>query len=330
MTEASDLTVKADEAGQRLDRFLRRRFPHLAQGAIQKWLRKGAIRVDGARAKADRRVAEGEAVRLPRAAFENASASSEPSALSPADRAFVHGLVLAERDDLLALNKPPGLPVQGGPKTGRTLDRLLRGLSETEEAPRLVHRLDKDTSGVLVVARTRIAAEAASTAFRTRRIAKTYWAIVLGCPEPSDGVIDAPLAKRSGGQFGREQMAVVDPHDPDALPARSRYSALANAGAHASWLALRPETGRTHQLRVHCAAIGCPILGDRKYGAPADALGLEEAGRLHLHAAALDVPTESGIWRVSAPPPSHFRATLQALGMEAGDLTTDPFEDHAR
>ncbi len=315
--------VDSGEAGQRLDRWFRAHYPGLGQGRLQKLLRTGQVRVDGRRVKASYRVAGGEKVRVPPEAVAVEGAPPAPRA-SAEDSREVRALVLYGDDEMIAIDKPPGLAVQGGSAVTRHLDRMLEGLREAGgERPRLVHRLDKDTSGLLLVARTARAAARLTRAFRDGEIQKTYWALVVGLPTLPRGRIDLPLAKRAGP--GGERMRIVDDGGRRAI---TEFAVLDRAGRRAAWLAMRPLTGRTHQLRAHAAAIGTPILGDGKYGgAEAFPSGLDVARRLHLHARALRVPNGRGGWTsLEAPPPSHFREALKALGFEIADAR-DPFGD---
>ncbi|HVN02658.1 MAG TPA: RluA family pseudouridine synthase, partial [Caulobacteraceae bacterium] len=260
--------VAPAEDGVRLDRWFRRRWPHLSHVQIQKLARTGQIRVDGARAKAETRLAAGAQVRVP--PLPDAPPKAERGdGLSDRDRAFVRGLVLYEDDEVLALNKPSGLAVQGGTKTSRHVDRLLSAWGEGTERPRLVHRLDRDTSGVLVLGKSPAAAARLAGAFARRRTQKTYWAIVAGTPKPAEGIIDIPLAKQGFGD--REMVAPAARKDPSAEPAETEFVTISRAAQTAAWLALRPITGRTHQLRAHMLAIGHPILGDPKYRTEASA-----------------------------------------------------------
>ena len=322
MAEVRTLTVGAGEDGVRLDRWFRRRWPHLSQGQIAKLARSGQIRVDGARAKPETRLGAGAQVRVP----PLPDASRPPSArkmLSDQDKTFARRMVLYEDDEVLALNKPSGLAVQGGTKTSRHVDRLLSVWGEGVERPRLVHRLDRDTSGVLVLGKGPAAAARLAQAFAERRAEKTYWAIVAGRPRPPNGGIDIPLVKSGAGE--REQMAPAAADDPRAGHAETDYVTLDHAAERAAWVALRPHTGRTHQLRAHCAAIGTPILGDGKYGgATAHALGAAAAHKLHLHARALEIPHPDGFTlKVTAPLPPHMKRMWEFFGF-AGDLR-DPF-----
>src|SRR5580692_7808428 len=240
MAEVRILTVDAGEDGVRLDRWFRRRWPHLTQGQIHKLARSGQIRVDGGRAKAETRLVAGAMVRVP--PLPDAPPAGDDG-LTSQDRAFARDLVLYEDDEVLALNKPAGLAVQGGTKTIRHVDRLLGAWGEGTERPRLVHRLDRDTSGVLVLGKSPAAAAKLAGAFARRRTQKTYWAIVAGTPKPAEGLIDLPLAKQGFGD--RELVAPVDAKDPAAEPAQTEFVTVSRAAHTAAWLALRPITGRT-------------------------------------------------------------------------------------
>jgi 23S rRNA pseudouridine955/2504/2580 synthase len=234
---------------------------------------------------------------------------------------MLQAAILHRDEALIVLNKPAGLAVQGGSGTERHIDALLDGLRfGNDERPRLVHRLDKETSGVLVIARTALAAAFLTRAFREKTTRKTYWAVVVGLPKPRQGRIDLALAKTPG--HGGER---VRPDSEEGRHAVTYYQVIESAGNRASWLALMPVTGRTHQLRAHCAAIGTPILGDGKYGdATAHIAGVPESRRLHLHARALSIPHPlGGRWEVTAPLPLHMRRTWEFFGFPA-DIK-DPF-----
>ncbi len=312
------LTVTDDEAEIRLDRWFRRRFPGLPQSAIQKLCRTGQVRVDGHRAEPATRLAPGQAVRVPPLA---APPTPRPRAeIEPQVARDMRDLVIHRDDQVIALNKPHGLPVQGGPGITRHLDGLLDALRfGAADRPRLVHRLDRDTSGVLVLARTPGSAARLAAAFRGRDADKTYWAVVTRRPIPPEGRIDLPL-KRIGGARG-ERTAPAGP-DEDAARALTEFRTIDHAGKLA-WVELRPLTGRTHQLRVHCVAIGAPILGDVKYAQPdqngafaATVSGLPEA--LHLHARRLRLPHPAGgVLEVEADLPAHMRETFRTLGFSA-------------
>jgi 23S rRNA pseudouridine955/2504/2580 synthase len=313
-------TVLEDEADIRLDRWFRRHFPGLTQGAIQKLCRTGQVRVDGHRAEAATRLAAGQAVRVP--PMPIAPAASKPvTDIDPNIAKELQRAVLYRDEQLIVLNKPPGLPVQGGPGIVHHLDALLDALRFDAGRPRLVHRLDRDTSGVLVLARTPGIAGKLAAAFRGREVEKTYWAVVAGRPVPPEGRIDLPL-RRTGGPRG-ERTVAAERGDKEAAHALTDYRTLDNAGQKLAWLELQPLTGRTHQLRVHCVALGAPILGDVKYAEPDqnDAFSALVSGlsdKLHLHARALRLPHPAGgTLLVEAEPPPHMRATFRTLGFIA-------------
>jgi 23S rRNA pseudouridine955/2504/2580 synthase len=307
--------VSGDDAGLRLDRWFQRHFPKLSHGALQKLLRTGQVRLDGKRVEGKDRVEPGQTVRLPPGVTTTPppKARSTPR-LSARDSDEMQRLVIHRDEWVIALNKPPGLAVQGGSGTERHVDGMLDGLRfGREERPRLVHRLDKDTSGLLLVARTGQAAKRLSESFRDRETEKLYWAVVVGVPPRTGGTIDLPLAKRPGAR-DRETMQVDHEEGQKAL---TDFRLLDRAGDRAALLALWPRTGRTHQLRVHCAEIGCPILGDRKYGGEEALLSaVADSRRLHLHARRLALPHPSGKGTLTlhAEPPAHFKRTLDAFG----------------
>lgn len=318
------IPVKPDEDGVRVDRWFKRRFPHLSQGQIQKLLRTGQIRVDGARAKADTRLAAGETVRVPPLpeVGERDEASNRP-ALSREDVAFVKSLVLYEDDEVIALNKPAGLAVQGGTKTTRHIDRLLSAWGEGLERPRLVHRLDRDTSGVLLLGKTPGAAAKLAGAFARRRAKKTYWALVNGNPKPEEGVIELHLVKKGVGD--REMVVPADPKEFGAEPAETEYVTVSRAGPRASWMALRPHTGRTHQLRAHMKAIGHPILGDPKYNDDSSR-ELSEGLKLQLHARRVDLDHPShGRLVVEAPLSREMQEGFDRFGFDEHEAEAEPF-----
>jgi len=308
VAEVRTLTVGAAEDGVRLDRWFRRRWPHLTQVQIHKLARSGQIRVDGARAKAETRLTAGAQVRVP--PLPDAPPAGGDG-LSSQDRAFVRGLVLYEDDEVIALNKPAGLAVQGGTKTSRHIDRLLGAWGEGPDRPRLVHRLDRDTSGVLVLGRNAAVAGKLAGAFARRRTAKTYWAIVAGQPKPGEGLIEVPLAKRGFGD--REMVAPADPKDPRAEPAESE-----------------PVTGRTHQLRAHMLAIGHPILGDPKYHTE-PSVELSGPLKLQLHARRIVLPHPAGGDLVlEAPLSPEMRAGFERFGFEEHEAAEEPFRPRRR
>ncbi|MBI1188457.1 MAG: RluA family pseudouridine synthase [Alphaproteobacteria bacterium] len=319
----TQIVVEDDDGEVRLDRFLRRRAPHLTQGQIEKLVRTGQVRVDGARAKANDRLRAGQRVRIPPLPAETPRA---PGGVAPRDAALAQGLVLFKDDDVLVLNKPAGLAAQGGARTPRHVDGLLDALKfERDERPKLVHRLDRDTSGVLVLARHARAAAALAAALRARDADKIYWAIVLGAPRPSAGEIRGWMRKAPGpGEADREMMRRCAQNDEGAVFAVTHYVTLSDAGGKAAWMALKPETGRTHQLRFHMAEIGHAILGDPKYVGDRPTPGGLAKG-LHLHARALRIPHPTkGVLQVQAPLPPHMEASFAALGFDARSAR-DPF-----
>ena len=311
-------TVAEDEGDTRLDRFLRRRYPALTQGMLQKLCRTGQIRVDGARVEASARLQPGQAVRVPPmpAAPERA-----PVIVRPGEQREMERMVLYRDDQVIVLNKPPGLATQGGPGITRHLDGMLDVLRGEGDRPRLVHRLDRDTSGVILLARTAAVAARLSALFRSREVEKTYWAVVAGRPLPVEGQIDQPL-KRISSAFG-ERTIVADRKDREGQRAYTNYRTLDNAGQKFAWLELQPLTGRTHQLRVHCVSLGAPIVGDEKYAEPRDngsggsyVEGLPD--RLHLHARRLLLPHPAGgTLDVAAELPPHMRESFATLGFVA-------------
>ena len=312
------------EADMRLDRWFRARFPQMSHGALQKALRKGQVRVDGRRAKAAQHVLPGQEIRVP--PLPERQGERPEKRTGPADRQMMLDMVLHRDRALLVLNKPPGLPVQGGSGVNRHIDGLLEALRfEYKEKPRLVHRLDKDTSGVLVLARTRKVAAALGRLFQGRQVHKTYWALLVGVPSPDRGQIDLPLVKT--GNAGHERMQAGSAGQ-GARPALTRYGLMARAGNRAAWVAMRPVTGRTHQLRAHAAAIGCPIVGDGKYGGAAAMIG-GLSGKLHLHARGITFPHPlGGTFSIEAEMPAHMQRSWAMLGLDETE-PLDPFEDEA-
>jgi 23S rRNA pseudouridine955/2504/2580 synthase len=311
-------TVGNDEADTRLDRFLRRRYPALTQGALQKMCRTGQVRVDGHRVDASARLQTGQAVRVPPMP---ASPEKAPITVTPGEHREMERLVIYRDDQVIVLNKPSGLATQGGPGITRHLDGMLDVLRGDGDRPRLVHRLDRDTSGVILLARTAAVAARLAALFRSREVEKTYWAVVAGRPLPVEGQIDQPL-KRISGPFG-ERTIVADRKDKDGQRAYTNYRTLDHAGQKLAWLELSPLTGRTHQLRVHCVSLGAVIVGDEKYAEPRDngsggsyVEGLPD--KLHLHARSLLLPHPAGgTLEVAAELPPHMRETFSTLGFTA-------------
>jgi 23S rRNA pseudouridine955/2504/2580 synthase len=320
--EVKTLYVDQSEAGVRLDRWFKRRWPHLNHIQIQKLTRSGQIRVDGARAKPDTRLIAGAQVRVP--PLPDAPPPREKGQIDDREAAFARSLVIYEDDEVLALNKPSGLAVQGGTKTSKHVDRLLSAWGEGLERPRLVHRLDRDTSGVLVLGKSPQAAAQLAGAFAKRRAQKIYWAIVAGFPKPGEGVLELPLAKKGVGD--REMMVPTDLSDPRAETAETEFVTIARAGPRAAWMALWPHTGRTHQLRAHMLSMGHPILGDPKYNDEASA-ALSEGLKLQLHARRLILPHPSrGTLVLEAPISPELKAGFERFGFDEHEADPEPFK----
>ena len=319
---ARTFTVEDDDDGIRLDRWFKRRMPEVSFNIVSRWARTGQLRLDGKRAAPGDRIEAGQTIRVPPPEAAPAHAprperKREP--LGPEELELVRDMAIHGDANAFVLNKPPGLATQGGTKTHQHLDRLLDGLiDESGNRPKLVHRLDKDTSGALLVARTARAANHFAKAFAGRTARKVYWALVVGVPSAEEGLIDAPLAKQPGS--GGEKMQV---DEETGLPAKTRWRLIDRAGNRAAWLELQPLTGRTHQLRAHMAAIGHPIVGDAKYGGAEAFLTGGISRKLHLHARRIriDAP-DGGVIDVTAELPAHFSESLATLGFEpmAGDM----------
>ncbi|MFP5447955.1 MAG: RluA family pseudouridine synthase [Alphaproteobacteria bacterium] len=324
MREVRNMVVDPAEGGVRLDRWFRRRWPHLTQGQLHTLIRSGQVRIDGARAKPDTRLEGGETVRVPPLPDAPAKGDSRKAVeLHPRDVAYVKGLVIYEDEEVLVLNKPSGLAVQGGTKTNSHVDRLLGAWGEGLSRPRLVHRLDRDTSGVLVLGKTPSAAAKLAGAFARRKAQKTYWALVMGNPRPTEGVLDLPLVKRGVGD--REMIVPAEKGDKEADPAETEFVTISRAGPRAAWMALRPHTGRTHQLRAHMKAMGHPILGDPKYGDEASAQ-LSGQLKLQLHARRLTLPhPSSGMLILEAPLSPEMKAGFARFGFDEHEADPEPF-----
>jgi 23S rRNA pseudouridine955/2504/2580 synthase len=320
VTDLRTFTVGEDDDGIRLDRWFKRHMPEVSFNIVSRWARTGQLRLAGKRAVPGDRVEAGQEIRVPPLdATPERPAKAQPKreALTEDEEQFVREIVIYEDPCAFVLNKPPGLATQGGTKTHQHLDRLLDGLAGDGGRPKLVHRLDKDTSGALLVARSARAAGHFAKAFSGRTARKVYWAIVVGDVGPNEGVIDAPLAKQPG--TGGEKMHISEEH---GLAAKTRWRVIDRAGNRAAWVELQPLTGRTHQLRAHMAAIGHPIVGDAKYGGADAFLTGGVSRKLHLHARRIriDAPDGAAI-DVSADLPPHFAESLEMLGFHplAGD-----------
>ncbi|MBL4721485.1 MAG: RluA family pseudouridine synthase [Alphaproteobacteria bacterium] len=324
--------VTPDEADLRLDRWFKRHFPEVGHGRLQKLLRTGQVRVDGKRAKTGHRLAPGESVRIPPLDAPRSAAPSprktKDYTLTEADRDFVQSLVIYKDDELIAINKPAGLAVQGGTNTHRHLDGLLDGLKyDAEERPRLVHRLDKDTSGVMVLARNRLTAARMGESFRRSETRKLYWAATVGTPELSQGRINVPLGKMPGR--AGERVGVDEANGKRAV---TLYHMMDQSAGRLAWIAFMPLTGRTHQLRAHAMVLKTPILGDGKYaGADAFLTGIEIPRQLHLHARRLVTPHPSGrgMLCLDAALPPHMVKTWSEFGWyePQDEAEVDPFPE---
>ncbi|MBL3674576.1 RluA family pseudouridine synthase [Paracoccus aerius] len=349
MSAVQTIRVGGDEGEQRLDRWLKKKFPHLGQITIEKLCRTGQIRVDGGRVKPATRVETGQEVRIPplpdaQPAQQRAKERPLGPRVTDTDAQMIQAAVLWKDEHIIALNKPPGLPSQGGSGQG---DRHVDGLTTAlmfgfKDRPKLVHRLDKDTSGVLLLARTDRVARALSEAFRSRTTRKIYWAAVAGVPHPRMGTIRFGLVKGGGGRGDNEKMIAVHPRDIDSTEGAKRattdYAVLDALGTRTSWCALVPVTGRTHQLRAHMAELGHPIVGDGKYGGSGQEnlgdgwgaqLGGEISKKLHLHARniSFDHPITKKRITLTAPLPDHMARTWKTLGWHENDVPDDPFAD---
>ncbi|MGV6873297.1 RluA family pseudouridine synthase [Pseudochelatococcus sp. B33] len=320
-TGVQTLTVTADEADMRLDRFLTARFPQLPFTHIQRIVRKGELRVDGKRVKPNDRLVEGQSVRMPPLKIEERAPAPRSLKHGGDDLAFLKSITLYEDKDVLVLNKPMGLAVQGGSGTTRHVDGLLEAMRDAEgQKPRLVHRLDKDTAGCLVIAKTRFAATALAKSFRSRSARKVYWALVAGVPRVKQGRVSTYLA-REEQQDGDARMAVAKHGDEGASHAVTYYAVVDNVAQKLAWLSLKPVTGRTHQLRAHAAHIGHPIVGDPKYF---NVENWELPGgiqkKLHLLARRIVIqhPRTGKPLDVTAPLPPHMQQSWNLLGFDAG------------
>jgi 23S rRNA pseudouridine955/2504/2580 synthase len=315
-------TIAADDDGIRLDRWFRRHYPAVTHVLLQKLLRKGEVRLDGKRADASTRVAAGQAMRLPPQVVH----AKDDRPLKPPPEKPMGSLadrILYMDKHVIVLDKPPGLATQGGSGLTRHVDGMLDSLKfEKPTRPKLVHRLDRDTSGVLMVARTALAASGLAQGLALRDTSKIYWALTVGVPKQKHGVVRAALLKE--GARGKDERMTVS-EDDDAKSAVTEYAVLGQAGQDFAWVAARPITGRTHQIRVHLASLGTPIVGDFKYGG-AGARGKGEiADKLHLHARSIDIARpDGGRLQVTAPLPPHMRKSWSLLGFDPDD-THDPF-----
>lgn len=320
-----NVTVGNGEGDLRLDRWFKRHYPALSHVRLEKLLRKGQIRVDGKRVKANARLEPGQVVRVPPLGPlpDPSERPKAESRISEADAEMIRRAVMYRDESVIVLNKPPGLATQGGTGTKVHVDMLLDVLKlKDEDRPRLVHRLDKDTSGVLLLGRTPAATAKLAAAFKSRAARKIYWALTVGVPDPREGTIKAPLAKQEGAKG--EKMEVSE----DGQRATTDFEVIENAAKTVAWIQMRPLTGRTHQLRVHAAYLGTPILGDGKYGgAEAHLQGQGVSRKLHLHARAIECPhPDGGTLKIIAPLPTHMAESFDFFGFDVDDAP-EPFED---
>jgi 23S rRNA pseudouridine955/2504/2580 synthase len=322
MSGVRKIKVSADDDGQRLDRWLKKQLPDVPYSLTQKLIRQGQLRIDGKRAKADTKLKEGQEVRLPPVTEKPRGAKPK---LGDKASAFMKSLVIYDDGDVIAINKPYDLATQGGTNTHHHVDGMLDALKNREGVrPRLVHRLDRETSGILLLARSAQVARELGDIFKGRQIKKIYWSIVAPVPEEREGTIRAPIAKGQGKQ--KERMTV---DDKEGKKAYTDYLVLESAGSDAAFVAFWPRTGRTHQIRLHAEVMGCPVVGDTKYGGTYENIaGLALAKRLHLHARRIICPhpVKKGWLDITAPLPDDLLKSWKTLGFSP-NLKADPFRD---
>ena len=324
MSRVSHVTVPLDDDGQRLDRWLKKQ--GLPFSVIQKLIRKGQVRVDGKRAKPDVKLSEGQVVRIP--PFETSDKNSPGKTQKPLqdkDIEFIRSLIVYDQNDIIAINKPAGLATQGGPGIKEHVDRLLPALKNKEGAiPKLVHRLDKETSGVLLLARTREMAQKLGDALKARDVRKYYWALVSPAPDCEAGEIRAPLWTRDGNQ--KHKVVVNEENGKKAL---TYFHVVDKVGSDAAFVCFWPRTGRMHQIRVHAAYMGCPIIGDDKYGEEresVESMGLSPALHLHAHRVVVKLKGIKETIDIQVPLPDSQKRSWKSLGLETS-LDEDPFSN---
>ena len=321
--------IQPFEDGWRIDKWFKQKFPDLSFGRLSKLMRTGQVRADGKRIKAGFRVAEGMEIRVPPIGDNpNAGKTRAPRPQkkhSDEDSRLMRDMVIYQDNSVIVLNKPPGLAVQGGSKTTRHIDGLLDCLQgDNPERPKLVHRLDKDTSGVLVIARSSAAAKSLTESFRNRRTSKIYWALVMGRPERTEGTVNAPLDKEPGTRG--ERMMVAD----KGKKAVTDFYVMDSALRSTSWVAFKPVTGRTHQIRVHATVLNTPIVGDGKYGGKAAFLDGAVSKKLHLHARSIEIDNpDGGLLNVTADLPRHMKESWDMFGFDKQDKSNPFAEDEA-
>lgn len=338
MSAVANARVDPEDNGARLDRWFKRHYPALGHARLEKLLRSGQVRLDGKRSKAGDRISTGQIIRLPPQlqtihSFGKALSTDSHSGNSQdieRARKFAEGIVIHRDSVVLVLNKPSGLATQGGSGIREHVDGLLQFLAfGKKQRPRLVHRLDRDTSGVLVVARTVPAAAALSESLRRRDATKTYWALTKGVPKAPKGTITSALAKKTIGRD--EKVREVEQDHEGAKKSVTEYAVLATAGNEFAWIAARPVTGRMHQIRVHLASIGAPVVGDFKYGGTAARGRGEIENKLHLHARAIDIAhPEGGRLRIEAPLSTHMLKSWKLLGFDPNAEVDVPTRRHRK
>ena len=323
MNKPREVEVLAEDDGQRLDRWLKKRAPEIPYALIQKLIRVGAVKINGKKAKTDTRVYEGQTIRVPTVEDRGTDAPKKQKPLTQDDETLIKSMVIYDDGDIFALNKPGNIASQGGGGVEKHIDGLLELMADKKgRRPRLIHRLDRDTSGVLLCARTSESVRQLGFAFRDRNAQKIYWAIVMPAPEDEEGTINAPLVKGTGAMKDR---MIVDEHHEEAKVAVTDFIVLERAARKAAFVAFLPRTGRTHQIRVHAAdVLGCPILNDGKYGKGQAVMeGEVTSTRLHLHARKLTLhhPHTKKILELVAPVPDDIASTWKALDfdMDAAD-----------
>ncbi len=311
-----EYSIKEADDGIRLDRWFKRHFAGFPHSMLEKQLRKGDIRLDGKKAKSSDRLSTGQILVMPDITLTAEQKAKAPKRLlSPQEQADVQKWVLYKDANIIVINKPFGLPVQGGTKVTKSVDDLLDALKFDGERPKLTHRLDRDTSGVLVLARTARMATHLTRGFAEKTIQKTYLALVNGCPFESRGTIDFKLIKAIAAEQSFERVAV---DDEDGKYAKTEYRVIEALARRFALMELKPLTGRTHQLRVHMQAIGCSIVGDHKYGGSTeDAKDIGVENVLHLHAWKIEIPVGGKVIKVTAPLPKHMKNSFQSLGIDS-------------
>ena len=327
-------TIDPDDDGARVDRWFKRHYPHVTHTLLEKLLRKGEVRLDGKRAKAADRIAAGQAMRLPPQVIhakppQKQKSEAEPQhLLATKDMGSLADRILYMDKQVIVIDKPPGLATQGGSGLTKHVDGMLDSLQyEKPSRPKLVHRLDRDTSGVLLIARTALAASGLSASLALRDTSKVYWALTRGVPKQKNGVVKGALAKEGGhGPRGRdERMAMAEEGEEGAKFSLTEYAVMATAGTEFAWVAARPITGRTQQIRVHLASLGTPIVGDFKYGGTDARAKGDIADKLHLHARSIDIGRpDGGRLQATAPLPPHMVKSWKLLGFNPDDRR-DPF-----